>query len=295
MKLPWKNQELKERIEELETLIEEKKEEIEKLEEMLEAEKERRSILAREKQEAEEELNRLRDRIRNLEKEGSNKAEEKTEKPEAESIGFEKTLRMLEKLDSMESSKKDLVTIYSSSEIDDLDDLRGLKNSISKQQYSKNEGVSSFCAFLDQDTGDTILETSPIFESRFGVEEFFDAQELLEFIRSEKLWVLVSAGNTKIFREKGGDWEEIESIKSRVDREHSKGGFSQGRFEREREEQIEKHVNQVGKKLKKFNEENIYLLGTETLCEELPDVYLGGFDPNRKRPEQFYRFQVKRF
>ena len=295
MKLPWKNQELKDRIEELEALLTEKKEEIEKLEEMLEAEKDRRSGLARQKQDAEEELNQLKDRLRNLEEETSDNVEEKTERPEAESLGFENAANMLKKLDSMESPKKDLVTIYSPSEIDDLDDLRGLKNSISKEQYSRIKGLSSFCAFLDQDTGDTILETRPFFDSRFEVEEFFDAEELLEFIRSEKFWALVSAGNTRIFREENGDWKEIESIKSRVDREHSKGGFSQGRFERKREEQIEKHVNQVREKLKEFEEEDLYLLGTQELCEKLPGRYLGGFDPNMKRPDQFYRFQVMRF
>lgn len=295
MKLPWENTELKEKIERMEASIEEKEEEVQKLENMLEAEKERRKKSAREKQKAEEELNRLKDRLRNLENQETDQSEETGERPEMEKISFERTLSMLEKLDSVESREKDLVTIYSPSKIEDLEDLRGLKNSISNDQFSVIEGLKSFAGFLDQDTGNTVLETRPFFDSRFEVEEFFDARELLEFIRSEKTWVLVSAGNTKIFREESGEFEEIESVTSRVDRDHSKGGFSQGRFERKRDEQIEKHRKQVKEKLQDFDEENLYLLGTEKMCEELPGKFLGGFDPNRKRPEQFYRFQVIRF
>jgi uncharacterized protein YqgV (UPF0045/DUF77 family) len=295
MKLPWKNTELNEKIEELKASIEKKEMEIEKLEDMLEAEKKRRKKNAREKQEAEEELNRLKDKLRNLKSEKQEEHKNTTERPGMEPASFDRTLSMLEKLDSLESRKKDLVTVYSPSRVEDLNDLRGLKNSISKNQYSRIEGIESFTAFLDQDTGNTVLETRPFLDSRFEVEEFFDVRELLEFIKSEKIWVLVSAGNTRIFREKDGEFEEIKSVKSRVDREHSKGGFSQGRFERKRDEQIEKHIDQVKEKLQDFEEDDLYLLGTEKMSEELPGEYLGGFDPNRKKPEQFYRFQVIRF
>lgn len=279
----------------LEASVEEKDERIEKLENMLEAEKERRKKSSREKQEAEEKLNRLRDRLRNFENDSSDKSEETVERSQKDPISFERTLQMLEKLDTMESGEKDLVTVYSPSKTENLDDLRGLKNSISNEQYSEIEGLSSFCAFLDRDTINTVLESRPVFDSGFEVDKFFDVGELLEFIESKKIWVLVSSGSTRIFREDAGSWRKVESVKSRVDREHSKGGFSQGRFERKREEQIEKHLNQVRETLHEFEQEKVYLLGTEKLCEDLPGTYLGGFDPNSKRPEQFYRFRVKRF
>jgi len=66
---------------------------------------------------------------------------------------------------------------------------------------------------------------SPFFKSKFVVEEFFDIADLLEFFNSEKHWVLVSAGKTKVLREESGRVEEVESVKSRVDREHSKEVF----------------------------------------------------------------------
>ncbi len=295
MKLPWENTELKEEIEELEASIKEKDEEISRLESMLEAEKERRKKHTREKQKAQEKVNRLEDQLRNLESQEKNESKAQGESPKMRKISFNRALSMLEKLDSIESMDKDLVTVYAPTKIEDLEDERGLKNSISKHQYSEIEDRESFTAFLDQDTGNILLETRPFFSSRFEAEEFFDARELLDFIRSEKIWVLVSSGNTRIFKEENGDFEAIESVKSRVDREHSKGGFSQGRFERKRDEQIEKHIDQVKEQMKEYKEDNLYLLGNEKMCEELNGEYLGGFDPNRKRPEQFYRFQVKRF
>ena len=297
MKLPWSSDEVEKReakIEELEKQISELEEEKESWQNRFESEKERRKELSRKKQEAEEELNRLKDRLRN----GEDEAEVEEEKVEAqssefESIGFGKAKNILKKLDSMESAEKDLVTVYSPETVDDLEDLRGLKNSISGEQFSEIKDLDGFVAFLDQDVGNTVLKMAPFFDSKFVLEEFFDIADLLEFIRSEKYWAVVSAGETKVFREENGEYEEVESIKSRVDREHSKGGFSQGRFERKRDEQIESHVEQVEEALQDYG--NVYLLGDERLCKELPGKHLGGFDPNKKKPEQFYRFQLMRF
>jgi len=298
MRLPWSSDEVKKReaeIEELEEQVSELEEEKQSWKKRFESEKERRKQLSRKKQEAEEELNRLKDKLR---KSGSSEKEPETQDDQKDNfkpISFGKAHDMLQKLDSLESSEKDLVTVYSPEDLDDLEDLRGLKNSISAEQFSELHDLESFVAFLDQDTGNTVLKISSFFDSKFVLEEFFDIADLLDFFNSEKYWVLVSAGETKVFREEAGEIEEVESSKSRVDREHSKGGFSQGRFERKRDEQIEGHVKQVKNVLEEFDEDRVYLLGEEKLCENLPGEYFGGFDPNRNKPEQFYSFQLKRF
>jgi hypothetical protein len=298
MKLPWSSDEVEkkeERIEELEETISELESEKESWKNRFESEKERRKELSRKKQEAEEELNRIKDKLRN-----NNQQEESTETEvlsgqEFETVSFGKARDILQKLDSIESDEKDLVTVYAPESVEELKDLRGLKNSISGEQFSNIDDLESFVAFLDQDIGNTVLKISPFFSSKFVLEEFFDIADLLDFFSKEKYWVLVSAGNTKVFCEKDGEIEEIESIKSRVDREHSKGGFSQSRFERKRDEQIESHVEQVKDVLERFESDKLYLLGEEKLCEGLSGEYLGGFDPNRKKPGQFYQLQLMRF
>jgi|AntRauMinimDraft_2_1070382.scaffolds.fasta_scaffold00165_10 hypothetical protein len=296
MKLPWNSDELDKKqaeIEKLEKQISDLEDQKNSWKNRFESEKERRKVLSRKKQDAEEQLNRLKDKLRNSGTQ-EKQTEEKQSHQKFESISFGKTNSLLRKLDSIESGEKDLVTVYCPEDLDDLEDLRGLKNSVSAKQFSKLQDIESFVAFLDQDTGNTVLKLSPFFKSKFVVEEFFDIADLLEFFNSEKHWVLVSAGKTKVLREESGRVEEVESVKSRVDREHSKGGFSQGRFERKRDEQIEKHVKQVKQVLEDFDEESLYVLGDKKLCDELPGSYLGGFDPNRKKPEQFYQFQLYR-
>lgn len=298
MKLPWNSDAVKKRedkIEELEERISKLEDEKKSWKKRFESEKGRRKELSREKQEAEEELNRLRDKLRSSGSEEKESETQENQKNNFKPISFGKAYNILQKLDSLESNEKDLVTVYSPEDLDDLEDLRGLKNSISAEQFSELQDLESFVAFLDQDTGNTVLKMSAFFDSKFVLEEFFDIADLLDFFKSEKYWVLVSAGETKIFREEAGEIEEVESVKSRVDREHSKGGFSQGRFERKRDEQIEGHVKQVKEVLEDFDEDRVFLLGEEKLCEDLSGEYLGGFDPNRKRPGKFYQFQLKRF
>lgn len=296
MKLPWSSDEVEKKqaeIEKLEEQISELEDEKESWQNRFESEKQRRKELSRKKQEAEEELNKLKDKLRNnTEQKEEDTFTDSSETQEFEDISFGKARDILQKLDSIESREKDLVTVYSPDEIDDLEDLRGLKNSISAEQFSQIQDLEGFVAFMDQDTGNTVLKMSPFFDSKFVLEEFYDIADLLEFFRTEKYWVIASAGETKVYREEKGEFEEVESVKSRVDREHSKGGFSQGRFERKREEQIEGHVKQVKETLEEFDEDKLYLLGDKKLCKELPGTYISGFDPNRKKPEQFYQFQL---
>jgi hypothetical protein len=98
----------------------------------------------------------------------------------------------------------------------------------------------------------------------------------------------VSAGETKILRESCGDFEIVEHVKSRVDRKHSQGGYSQGRFERKREEQIENHLDRVEELLP----DGALLMGEKGLCDRLPGRHVGGFDRNRSLKDELYKFSA---
>lgn len=291
MKLPWKRKK-KERIDELEQKLEELEEEKEKLENQYEAEKERRSKLSRKKQEAEEELNRLRDKLEGLK--GQSEEAKEEEKEGLKDIGFEHGYSLLKKLSTVRDEKEELVTVYCPGKFTGFDRRKDLKNSVGKEAFNELSGRKSFTAFMDEDLGNWMIEMRPFFGEKMSISDSFDVNDLLEFMESEKIWVLLSAGNTKIYREEGGEFEEVEHLKSRIEKQHSKGGFSQGRFERKREEQISQFMDEV----KEFVEDldgDIYLLGEQRFCEKLPGKRLGGFDPNRSRPEQFYGFRMKKF
>jgi predicted nucleic acid-binding Zn-ribbon protein len=285
MKLPWKNQKLEEEKETLEEKIEEQENQIEKLENMLEAEKDRRSNLAREKQEAEEKLNRLKDKVEGL-KDNSNN-EEKSSVLEFRDVNFQKFQNSLEKLGSLKSPEKDMVSIYSPERLSNHSELSDIKNSLPEEKLRPLLNEEKISVFYTENLGIFCFKLRPFFHEKFSTGRKFELEGLKEFVKNDKHWALISRGESKIYAEKNGGFEEIDMIKDRVNSQHGKGGFSQARFERKRNEQVQKHLENVNEEIEGL--ENIYLLGDKTLCKDLSGEYLGGFDPNSSPLENFYR------
>lgn len=291
MKLPWVEDEEKNRkIEQLEQEVEKLEDKKQSYKERFEAEKERRSELASEKQRAEKRLNVLEQRLNTLEEKEAREEQEVEDSFEIREIGFGKAHRILKKLESVKSPENDFVTVYSPGKLSKINDFKGLKNAVSKNQLEEIQRHESFIGFLDQDIFQEVLKMRPFFGSNWMLDRRFEIDPVLEFIESEKTWVLVSAGDTGIYEEQAGEVEEAERISSRVDRKHSQGGFSQSRFERKREEQVQEHINQVKTALE--DRRAVYLLGERDLCKKLPGDYLGGFDPNRPVRDELYKFRL---
>ncbi|MFB6116756.1 MAG: Vms1/Ankzf1 family peptidyl-tRNA hydrolase [Candidatus Nanosalina sp.] len=293
MELPWtKIRKLKSEKEGLELEIEKLEQERDNYKEKLEAEEERRSELARKKQEAEEKLNRLQDRLENL---GETKEDPKSdEKYRWERPEFNNLKKTLKKLESVESPEEDLITIFSKDKPEKIPDRKGLKNSLNAENYSRISSEEKFIAFMDGEIFDIILKTRPFFQNQWLLDNEFHAEDILEFIESEKYWGLVSTGETLIFEEQDGYFTEVERLKTRVENKQKKGGYSQDRFENKREEQLQEHIERTRKVLE--NLENVKLLGNHKLCKELPGEYLGGYDSSREPgPGLFYDFRLKRY
>jgi hypothetical protein len=289
MKLPWSR---KEEIKELQEEIRELEKELEKLEEekdsykqRFKAEKDRRSKLAAKKQEAEKKLKKTKQKNTSQQE---NRKETKN-KSQGQDITVETVQNILQKLETYSSSEKDFVTVYSPKKANNLPDFKGLKNSITKNQYEFLSD-NSYAAFIEPDVVKIKLKTRPFFQPNWKIQKQFQTQKLADFISKTKQWAVISAGNTKIVQEENGEVKEVVEIKSRVDRKQKKGGFSQSRFERKREEQIDEHLNQVEQKI----DEETYLVGEERLCKELPGQYLGGFDGSRALIDALYSFQLER-
>lgn len=286
MKLPWQNdqekQELKNRLEELE-------EEKQKWKNKYEAEEERRKKLSTKKQQLDKQIKELKDKLRNKEE---TEEQQEAQKTGYKSLGFDQAVSLLEKLSTVRGDN--LVTVYCPGKLSEFSELKELKNSVSKQLYRELEGEEGFVAFIDEELGGFMLKTRSFFSEKLVLEDRFETQPVQSFIEKEKQWAIVSAGETRVIEERNGEVEELEVLKSRIDREHSKGGFSQGRFERKREEQVEEHLDNVEEVLNGLNSEP-FLLGDERLCKQLSGRFLGGFDSNASMLRKLYGFRLKRF
>ncbi|MFB6144970.1 MAG: Vms1/Ankzf1 family peptidyl-tRNA hydrolase [Candidatus Nanohaloarchaea archaeon] len=294
MRLPWNEgrEEKNEKIEQLQERIQELEEEKDSFKQRFQAEKERRSELSRKKQDAEKELNRLRDRLRADE---GKVEEDESRQNDFTKISYGRVKKMLQKLGTVSSEEKDMVTVYSPGKFENHPRLKDIKNSVNREGYQVLKNRESFVAFIDPDLSSYLVELSPFYSEKLSIDDGFYTGRLLQFIEEEKHWLLVTAGDTRLYREKDGEFEEIDREASRVEKKHSKGGFSQQRFERKREDQIEKHVKAVAEMIKEKDLEEVYILGDKRICSDLPGKYLGNFDPNMKKPEQFYGFQLLQF
>lgn len=285
MKWPWGSDEKK--IEELQKKVEQQDKEIEKLESMLEAEKNRRKKHTREKQEAEEQINRLEDKLEGLESEED--SQNTQELLERKKTSFRKFKNSIQKLGSINSDKKELVTVYSPGKLSNHSKIDSIKNSVPEERLTPLLNEESLIIFYDPDLGLNCFKTRPFFDEMMDINERFKTEPINGFIERDKNWLMVSRGKTRLLLEKDGNVEEKEVVRSRVNRQHGKGGFSQGRFERKRDEQVQSHLDEVKKRIE--NLEEIYLLGEKGLCQDLTGKWLGGFDPNSSALQNFYRVQ----
>jgi len=277
------NDELKEKIEEKESRIRELEEDIDSLEAQLESSEQKRKKLAREKQGAQEDLNRLEDKLES-QKESEQSGEK--DKTELQRLSFNKAKQLIQKLDSVEG--EDLVTIYSHGEID-------MDNYAEKKILDNLNRYKDFVLFTDHGFMDYLIRMRSFYSEEAFSGDNFDTKQLLDFMRLEKIWITVSAGESHIYWEKDGNIEKIGDLKTRIEEKHGKGGFSQGRFERKRDQQIEEFSELVEGKIGELESNNIFLVGEKQVCSRIdPGEYLGGFDSNRKTVDALYQFRFKK-
>ncbi|MDY6775877.1 MAG: Vms1/Ankzf1 family peptidyl-tRNA hydrolase [Halobacteria archaeon] len=231
---------LKERIQELE-------DENESLRNRLEAEEERRSDAVRQKQEAEREINRMEDRIHELE-DRVERAEDEAE--ERHRHGFRyvdellpgQTRKAVSLVSSIEGSGESLTTAY----VYPGDDLPN------PEDYSSES--LGLLRGIDSETGLVVLRDdsrlisaclSPplrVDETRVSYGDTFEVDRFLFEPPERYVLGVVRAGSFSVGYYEGGDPVETEYVTTNVKSQHSKGGWSQSRFERIRDEQIDEHV-----------------------------------------------------
>jgi len=248
---------LKERIE---TLEEEKS----SLAAQLEAAEERRSEAVRDRQAAEETVNRLEDRVTELEDRVS-----RAESGERDlSFRGETTLRgdrlkeVLNRLESVRTDTEGALTAMITDTVpeavrDVLGDRSALVSRAAPALLTVDDENLVAVAMRPPAPPATFVE----FDSTFRIErEWFlpRGSYTLALVRSDLFAMGTYEGEHRV---------DFEGFTSDVKGDHSKGGFSQARFERRRDQQIESHLEKVRTALSGAREP-LYVVGESTLLPE---------------------------
>ncbi|MFW5963954.1 MAG: Vms1/Ankzf1 family peptidyl-tRNA hydrolase [Natronomonas sp.] len=248
---------LKERIAELE-------DERDRLQAQLDAESDRRADAASARQEAEERVNRLEDRIADLK--GKVDAEHETA-----DIGFRhretvRGARLTEirtRLTSFEGTAETVLTAFVDDEVpDDVRELLGDRTPLVSR--------AAPCLVCADDAGLLAVAIRPPVAPEpfveWGDRPRIDREWIapigrfaLALVRSDVFAVGVYEGDERV---------DYEGFESDVKGDHSKGGFSQGRFERLRDEQIADHVGKCGDALADIDADRLYVVGDRRLVSE---------------------------
>lgn len=256
--------ELKERIADLE-------EEVGHLEARYEAESDRRAEAVRARQEAEEQVNRLEDRIADLE----GRVEARDDADDLSFRGRETVTRarlrsILARLRSFETDAEGALTAFVHAD--------GLPEAVESAVGDRSPLVrrAAPCLVCVDDAGLVAITLDPpappepfsTWSDGFELDDRWflpQAGDALALVRSD-LFVVGTYDRTDT-----GSWEIVETVESDVKSAHSKGGFSQGRFERRRDAQVDEHVEKSVDALRGLDADRLIVVGEKTVLGAFED------------------------
>ncbi len=247
----------------LKTRIAELEEERDRLEERFGAERERRREAVRDKQEAEERENRLEDRIEDLE----GRLERPPEESELDFRGVE-TLRgerlreVLDRLDSLRTDEEGVLTAM----VDDLPE----EVETAFGDHATLVSRAAPCLAITDDAGlVSAALRPPLAPSSFSTWSDTVALDRGWFLPTDEFaFALVRSDLFAMGEYRGPERETFRSFESDVKGDHSKGGFSQGRFERRRDNQIAAHVEKCREAIDGRESKRLIVVGQRTLLKE---------------------------
>jgi len=262
---------LKAEIEELEDRVVELREKRDGLQDRLEAERRRRKDAVSDRQDAQEEINRLEDRIAQLEGEVERRRGDESG-PEfrgVESVRGGRTGEVVERLQSFRTEPEGALTaaVTESGELPEpIQDAFGDRAPLVRR--------AAPCLAVTDDAGlvSAALRApdppSPFatWDDRFRLERgsFLPTGEFaLALVRAD----VFALGEYEDDRRVG-----FEGFESDVKGDHSKGGFSQARFERRRDEQVDEHLEACRAAVENRDHERLYVVGDRAAIGEFEDV-----------------------
>lgn len=255
---------LKAEIEELEAELADCQAELEEVKERHEAADRRRREAIREGQEAQEERNRLRDRVEQLTDELERvRGGQEVSVRSRERLGREEMSALLRALASLDAGPEGAYTAMLTD-----GDVEAVREHLGERRAGVVRAAPCLCLFdrfgLVEVALQPPIEPAPFerWDHGFHLEtEWFLPEGSFTF-------ALVRAD---LFARGTFDGETLaydEGFDSDVMGRHSKGGYSQARFERRREEQIEAHLDRVTDRLRD-TDDSLVLAGSQEALDRL--------------------------
>ena len=252
---------------ELRSRIEELEEERERLAGQLEGERERRREAVRDRQAADERVNRLEDRVAELDDRVERLSGDEKE------IGFRgvETLSdgrldaVLDRLESVEAQPDGALTAMIEEGTETPDELRDLLG-----DRSPLVPRAAPCLVVADDAGVvTAALRPPIRPDPFLTwDAGFDLDRSWFSPTDRFAFALVRSDLFALAEYDGRERRSFSKVESDVKGDHSKGGFSQGRFERRRDAQIDAHLDRCRDRLADRDTDRLILVGQRTLLGE---------------------------
>ncbi|WP_256393871.1 Vms1/Ankzf1 family peptidyl-tRNA hydrolase [Natronoarchaeum rubrum] len=250
---------LKERVSELE-------DERESLRAQLEAEQERRADAVSDRQDAQERVNRLEDKIEQLEDalDRRDDADDGIEFRGVEELRGPRVDAVLNRLESVETDPEGIMTAM----------VDGAPSEAVRDAFGERAPLvarAAPCLAVTDDAGvvSAALDV-PVAPEPFAM--WSDGVELdREWFRPTGRYAvaLVRADLFALGEYDGRERRSVSGFRSGVKSDHSKGGFSQGRFERLRDEQIDEHLGKCRERIAEREADRLYLLGDAAAIDRL--------------------------
>ena len=227
----------------------------------LDAESDRRAQAVRARQEADERINRLEDRIADLEgKVDTNDDDTRLDFRRRDALRGDRVDEVLSRLDSFKTAEEGVITAF----IDD--DVPPACRELLDARVGLLSRATP-CIVCADDAGILAVALRPPVSPEPFVEwgsavrldrSWFrpTGRFALALVRSDTFAVGIYEGETRV---------DFEGFTSDVKSDHSKGGFSQGRFERIRDGQIADHIDRCTEVLDGIDVDRLYVVGDRRL------------------------------
>ncbi|MFP4590105.1 MAG: Vms1/Ankzf1 family peptidyl-tRNA hydrolase [Halobacteriales archaeon] len=252
------------RTEELERELAACQEARDRLEARLEATDDRRREAVRDRQAAQEERNRLQDRIEQLEADLARAGDEREVSLRGSTtLDRGRARRVLDLLASVRSPPEGLYSAMVEAERPaDAAEVLG-------DRVALLDRVSPALVYLDADGLVEVALRPPMAPDPFeGWADRFRLERSWFVPEGTHHLAVVRRDVASLGRFDGSSLTFVDGFESRVQGRHSKGGFSQARFERRREEQVEAHLDDVRDLLSRVDGP-LVLTGSEAALEAL--------------------------